>query len=222
MVVWESGFSCLAISKKADLWRQNSKLSYLFYSFIGCPACTSPGFLILGWLSLSSLLILPPYLTLPHFWYTFWLWFSFLRAEEQKKNTLVFLFSSPSSTQGHMIRFSCSRFRLEVFWTSWSYLVTWKTREWYYIWGKGKISYLERRFHAKGCGLMRVFVAGKGSVEVLGSKVNGEGWEHRWNHLTFTLPLYPCGQRVFIRPFILEAHHIGSILGCRGFLVTLW
>ena len=86
MVVWESGFSWLAISKKADLWRQNSKLSYLFYSFIGCPAFTSPGFLILGWLSLSSLLILPPYLTLPHFWYAFWLWFSFLRAEEQKKH----------------------------------------------------------------------------------------------------------------------------------------
>ena len=68
---------------------------------------------------------------------------------------------------------------------------------------------------------MRAFVAGKGSVEVLGSKVNGEAWEHRWNHLTFTLPLYPCGQRVFVRPFTLEAHRIGSILGCCGFLVTL-
>ena len=66
MLVWESVFSWLAISKKADLWRQNSKLSYLFYSFIGCPACTSPGSLILGWLSLPSLLILPPSLTLPH------------------------------------------------------------------------------------------------------------------------------------------------------------
>ena len=39
---------------------------------------------------------------------------------------------------------------------------------------------------------MRAFVAGKGSVEVLGSKVNGERGEHRWNHLTFTLPLYLC------------------------------
>ena len=68
---------------------------------------------------------------------------------------------------------------------------------------------------------MRAFVAGKGSVEVLGSKVNGERGEHRWNHLTFTLPLYLCGQRVFFRPFTLEAHRIGTLLGCRGFLVTL-
>ena len=66
MLVWESVFSWLAISKKADLWRHNSKLSDLFYSVTGCPACTSPGSLILGWLSLSSLLILPPSLTLPH------------------------------------------------------------------------------------------------------------------------------------------------------------
>jgi len=80
---------------------------------------------------------------------------------------------------------------------------------------------LEGRFHEKGCGLMRAFVAGKGSVEVLGSKVNGESGEHRWNHLTFTLPLYLCGQRVFFRPLTLEAYCIGTLLGCRGFLVTL-
>ena len=68
---------------------------------------------------------------------------------------------------------------------------------------------------------MRAFVAGKGSVEVLGSNVNGEHGEHRWNYLTFTLPLYLCGQRVFFHPFTLEAHRIGTLLGCRGFLVTL-
>ena len=73
----------------------------------------------------------------------------------------------------------------------------------------------------KGCGLMRAFVAGTGIVEVLGSKVNGERGQHRWNHYTFTLPLYLCGQRVFFRPFTLEAHCIGSLLGCRRFLVTL-
>ena len=66
MLVWESVFSWLAISKKADLWRHNSKLSDLFYSVTGCPACTSPGSLLLGWLSLSSPLILPPSLTPPH------------------------------------------------------------------------------------------------------------------------------------------------------------
>ena len=68
---------------------------------------------------------------------------------------------------------------------------------------------------------MRAFVAGKGSVEVLGSKVNGESGEHIGHHLMFTLPLYLCGQRVFFRPFTLEVHRIGIILGCRGFLVTL-
>ena len=66
MLVWESVFSWLSISKKADLWRHNSKLSDVFYSVTGCPGCTSPGSLILGWLSLSSPLILPPSLTPPH------------------------------------------------------------------------------------------------------------------------------------------------------------
>ena len=73
----------------------------------------------------------------------------------------------------------------------------------------------------KGCGLMRAFVAGTGIVEVLGSKVNGEHGENRWNHLTFTLPLYLWGQTVFFRPFTLEAHCIGTLFGCHGFLVTL-
>ena len=68
---------------------------------------------------------------------------------------------------------------------------------------------------------MRAFVAGKGSEEVFGSKVNGESGEHRWNYVTFTLPLYLCGQRVFFRPFTLEVHLIGSLLGCLGILVTL-
>ena len=68
---------------------------------------------------------------------------------------------------------------------------------------------------------MRAFVVGKGSVEVLGSKVNGERGEHRWNHLTFTLPLYLCGQRVFFRLFTLEAHRIGPLPVCGVFLVTL-
>ena len=68
---------------------------------------------------------------------------------------------------------------------------------------------------------MRAFVAGKVSVEVLGSKVNGEHGENRWNHLTFTLPLYLRGQRVFFRPFTPEAHHIGTLLGYGVFLVTL-
>ena len=70
-------------------------------------------------------------------------------------------------------------------------------------------------------GLMGALVAGKGSVEILGRKVNGERGERRWNHLTFTLPLYLCGQRVFFRPFTLEANRIGTLFGCCGFLVTL-
>ena len=84
MLVRESVFSWLAISKKADLWRHNSKLSDLFYSVPGCPGCTSPEYLILGWLSLPSLLILPPSLTLPHIFVPFRFWFSLLLAQEQE------------------------------------------------------------------------------------------------------------------------------------------
>ena len=55
---------------------------------------------------------------------------------------------------------------------------------------------MEGRFHEKECGLLRAFVAGKGSVEVLGSKVNGEHGENRWNHLTFTLPQKPSSAHI--------------------------
>jgi hypothetical protein len=85
MLVWESVFSWLAISKKADLWRCNSKLSDLFYSVTGCPACTSPGSLLLGWLSLPSLLILPPSLTLPHILVPFSALIQFLRCTGTEK-----------------------------------------------------------------------------------------------------------------------------------------
>ena len=99
MLVWETVFSWLAISKKADLWRHNSKLSDLFFSVTRCPACTSPGSLILGWLSLPSLLILPASLTLPHILVPFRLWFSLLRAQEQKKTVWFSCFL-------HLIRLS--------------------------------------------------------------------------------------------------------------------
>ena len=90
MLVWETVFSWLAISKKADLWRHNSKLSDLFYSVTGCPACTSPGSLILGWLSLFSLLILPPSLTLPHSLVPFLALIQFLTCTGTEKNSLDF------------------------------------------------------------------------------------------------------------------------------------
>ena len=71
VLLYESFFSWLAISRKADCCRHNSELSNLFYSLTGFPGDTSPGSLILGWLSLSSPLFLPPSLTLPHIWYPF-------------------------------------------------------------------------------------------------------------------------------------------------------
>ena len=85
MLVWESVFSWLAISKKADLWRHNSKLSDLLYSVTSCPGCTSPGSLILGWLSLPSLFILPPSLTLPHILVPFSALIQFLRCTGREK-----------------------------------------------------------------------------------------------------------------------------------------
>ena len=130
MLLWESVFSGLAIYKKADLWRHNSKC-LTFYSVTGCSPFTSQGPLILGWLSLTSLLILPPSLILPHILVLFSALIQFLIAEEQKKNCLVFLFSSPSSTEWHMIGLSFSGFLLEVFQPSWSYSEPWKTREGY-------------------------------------------------------------------------------------------
>ena len=115
---------------------------------------------------------------------------SFFLLQRNRKNCLVFLFSSPSSTEWHMIGFSFSRFLLEFLWPSWTYSVPWKTREGYQLWWKGIKLEFEGRFHEKGCRLMRAFVTGKGSVEVLGSKANGESGEHSWNLVTFTLPLY--------------------------------
>ena len=79
-------------------------------------------------------------------------------------------------------------------------------RKGYNTWIGGEISW-------KGMWAMRAFVAGKGSVQFLGSKVNGERVQHRWNHCTCTLPLYPCGQRVFFCTFTLQAHCIGTLLG---------
>ena len=89
MLVWESVFSSLAISKKADLWRHNSKLSDLFYSV---PGCTSPGSLILGWLSLYSLLILTPSLTLPHILVPFSALIQFLTCTGTEKTIWIFCF----------------------------------------------------------------------------------------------------------------------------------
>ena len=90
MLVWESVFSWLAISKIADLWRHNFKLSDLFYSVTGFPACTSPGSLLLGWLSLPSLLILTPSLTLPHIFVPFSALIQFLTCTGTEKNSLDF------------------------------------------------------------------------------------------------------------------------------------
>ena len=129
-LVWESVFSWLAISKKVDLWRHNSKLSDRFYSVTGCPGCTSPGSLILGQLSLSSLLILPHSDSASYFG-TLFGFDSVSYVHRNKKNSLIFLFSSPSSIEWHVIGFSFSRFLLEVFWPSWSYFLPWKTREGY-------------------------------------------------------------------------------------------
>ena len=84
MLVWESVFSLLAISKKADLWRHNCKLTFSIQllsaqlillqglSFFGGWAYLLFWFCLLLWLCLI-------------FWYPFQLWFSFLHAQQQKK-----------------------------------------------------------------------------------------------------------------------------------------
>lgn len=129
MLVWESVFSWLSISKKADLWRRNSKLSDSFYSVTGCPGCTSPGSLILGWLSLPSLFILPPSLTLPHILVPFSAVIQSLTCTgTEKTGFLVFftIFEWVAYDWNFLLKVL-----LEVFWPSWSYSMPWKTREGY-------------------------------------------------------------------------------------------
>ena len=92
MVVWESVFSWLAIPKKAHLWRHNSKLSDLSYSVAGCTGCTSRGSVILGWLSLPSLLILTPSLTLPHILVSFSALIQFLTCTGTEKTVWISCF----------------------------------------------------------------------------------------------------------------------------------
>ena len=74
--------------------------------------------------------------------------------------------------------------------------------------------------HEKEYELIRAFVAGKGSVEVLGRKsmenmgsIDGIILHSHCSCISVYI--------VFFRPFALEALPIGTLLGCRGFLVTL-
>ena len=111
MLVWESVFSWLAISKKADLWRQNFKLSDLFYSVTLCQLVLLQGLSILGgWVYLL-------------FWFCHLLWLCLIFSSlfgfdsvcylhRNRKNSLLFLFYSHSLTECHMIGFSVSRFLL--------------------------------------------------------------------------------------------------------------
>ena len=68
---------------------------------------------------------------------------------------------------------------------------------------------------------MRAFVAGKGSVEVLGSKVNGERGEHRWNHLTFTLPLYLCDLLLPFHPWSTPHWNSSWLPWLPGYLIMI-
>ena len=97
----------------------------------------------------------------------------------------------------------------------------WKDKRRVLVLRKKYKNWVGREISWKGMWAAEGFVPGKGSVEVLGSKVNGEHGEQRWSHLTFILPLYLHWQRVFFLPFIFEANHIGTLLDCCGFLVTL-
>ena len=130
ILVWQSVFSWLAISKKADLCRHNSKWSDLFYSVTGCTACTSPWSLsgvAEGTFSFDS----ASFSDSASYFGTLLGFDSVSYMHRNRKNSLVFLFSSPYSTEWHMIGFSFSRFLSEVFWPSWSYSIPWKTREEY-------------------------------------------------------------------------------------------
>ena len=130
VLLYESFFSWLAISRKADCCRHNSELSNLFYSLTGFPGDTSPGSLsgvAEGTFSFDS----ASFFDSASYFGTLFGIDSVSYVHRNRKNSLVFLFSSPSLTEWHMIGFSFSRFLLEVFWFSWSYFVPWKIREGY-------------------------------------------------------------------------------------------
>ena len=77
---------------------------------------------------------------------------------------------------------------------------------------KGYNIWVGREISWKGIWADKGFCGRQGQCRGLGQKINGEHGEHRWNNLTFTLPLFLCGQRVLFHPFSLEAHHIKTLL----------
>ena len=174
MLVWESVFSWLAISKKADLWRHNCKLSDLFFSVTVCPAYTSPGSLILQWLSLPSLLILPPSLTLNHILVPFSSLIQFLTWQQQKKqfDFLVF-FAFFNRVAYDRIFFLKVPFRglltlIVIFHAL-------KDKRRVLVWGNGITSELGGRLHEKECGLMRAF-GRQGQCRGLGQQSQLKTW----------------------------------------------
>ena len=92
MLVWESVFSWLAISKKADLWRHNSKLSDLVYSVTGCPAFTSPWSLS-GVAEVTFSFDSASFFDSASYFGTLFGFGSVSYVHRNRKNSLVFLFS---------------------------------------------------------------------------------------------------------------------------------
>ena len=77
MLVWETVFSWLAISKKADLWRHNSKLLTFSIQLLAAQLVLLQGLSFWGgWAYLLFWFCLLLWLCLI-FWYPFRLWFSF-------------------------------------------------------------------------------------------------------------------------------------------------
>ena len=92
MLVWESVFSWLAISKIADLLRHNLNSLTFSIQLLASQLVLLQGLSFWGgwdyllfWLCLIFRLCLI-------FWYSFKLWFSFLLAEEQKKTVCFYCF----------------------------------------------------------------------------------------------------------------------------------
>ena len=141
---------------------------------------------------------MPHFLTLPHILYSFQLWFSLLLAEKQKKQ-FVFIVSF---TFFDWVAYNWIFYPKVPFIGLLTLMVIFHAlkdkrrvlvlRKRYNIW-VGREMLWKRMWADEG------FCGRQGQCRGLGQQSQRERGEHRWNHFTFTLPLYLCGQRVFFR-----------------------
>lgn len=80
---------------------------------------------------------------------------------------------------------------------------------------------LEGRFHEKGMWANEGFCARQGLCRGFGQQSQWRTWAAQLESSYFHTASVPPLTKGLLFPFILEANRIGTLLDCRGFLVTL-